>query len=156
MLYYVPQFFQVVAGQDAIQSSLTLTPVVVTSIAFSWATGLCTSIFGTYKLTLVVAFLFINLGSVLLYCFFRPGISQALSVGILLLLGVGFGCQMQNTLVACQSATRQREVAMATAVRNFFVSRFAAPDSGIAFAHSPPLHLISATLAVWLELPLAA
>ena len=36
------------------------------------------------------------------------------------LLGISFGCQMQNTLVAVQAATRQREVAMATTVRNFF------------------------------------
>lgn len=120
ILYYVPQFFQVASAQNAVQSSVTLLPIVVANIFLSWATGLLTSIYGKYKLSLIIGFALVHVGCILLYVFFKPGISQALSASILLILGIGIGCQMQNTLVACQSATRQREVAMATAVRNFF------------------------------------
>jgi len=137
----------VASNQSAVQSSITLTPVVVSTIIFSWASGLCTSIFGCYKLTLVIAFVLMHVGSVLLWLYFKPGESQALAAGILLILGIGFGCQLQNTLVACQSATRQREMAMATAVRNCFVSGFVLEVTMYAqFLDMPLLPSLSATL----------
>lgn len=59
-------------------------------------------------------------GLVLVYQFFNAGASSAKEVGIMIVLGIGFGAQMQNTLVAAQASTHQKEVAMTTAVRNFF------------------------------------
>lgn len=118
----MPQFFQAVANESAFKSSLSLMPMVVMSILFSWASGLATSILGAYKWSLTIAFTLQLLGAALLVVFFTPTVAQATSIGVLVVLGIGFGCQMQNTLVACQSATRQKEVAMATGVRNFFVS----------------------------------
>lgn len=105
------------------QSSLTLMPVVVSSIILSWATGLCTTIFGRYKWSLLIGFAMQLIGVTLIYSMFKPGLSSGVAIGVMLITGIGFGCQMQSSLVACQSATHQKEVAMATAVRNFFVSK---------------------------------
>lgn len=120
-LYYVPEYFQVVDGQNALQSSISLMPVVVTSIFFSWLTGLATSLTGRYKWSLLVSFALQIVGSVLIYTQFQLHMTRGIAILAMLILGTGFGCQMQCSLVACQAATRQEEVAMATSVRNFFV-----------------------------------
>ncbi|PWZ01212.1 MFS general substrate transporter [Testicularia cyperi] len=119
-LFYVPEFFQVVEGQNALKASISLLPVVIGSIFFSWLTGLLASCTGRYKWSLVVSALLQTVGSILLYYIFRPHMSQALGIVTMTILGVSFGCHMQCSLVACQSATTQDEVAMATSVRNFF------------------------------------
>lgn len=119
MLYYVPQYFQVVAKQDAVQSSLSLMPVVVTSIALSWLTGLLTTLIGRYKWSLVIGSALQLVGTVLLYTMFKPGAEDGATIAVMIVVGFAFGCQMQSSIVGCQSATHQRMVAIATSVRNF-------------------------------------
>ena len=121
-LYYVPEFYQIVDHQSALEASITLMPLVITSIVFSWASGYLTSLMGRYKWSLVISFALQVAGTALLFNTFAPELSKAVEVVVMVILGVGFGCQMQCSLVAVQSATCQKEVAMATAVRNFFVS----------------------------------
>lgn len=145
-LYYIPEYFQVVDGQNALQSSISLMPVVVTSIFFSWLTGLATSVTGRYKRSLLVSFALQTVGSVVVYTQFQLEMSKAVGIAAMLILGIGFGCQMQCSLVACQSATRQEEVAMATSVRNFFVSSYR-----VRAWKSRANRLCSEILAEWLD-----
>ena len=119
-LYYLPEFFQVVGGQDAIQSSVTIIPLTISSVAISWGSGLMVSYLGTYKWSLMLSFFLQVIATVVLYVFFRPGVESYQTILIMLLLGIGFGCLMQCTLVASQACTSEKEVAFATSVRNFF------------------------------------
>lgn len=132
VLYYLPEFYQVVAGQDAVQASLSLMPVVVTSIALSWFTGLMTTFMGRYKWSIVLGLLLQLAASVCLYVLFVPGIRDGIAIAIMIVMGFGFGCQMQTNLVGVQSATHQKMVAVATSVRNF--SRNIGGVLGIAFS----------------------
>ncbi|KAK0526453.1 hypothetical protein OC842_005188 [Tilletia horrida] len=121
-LYFVPLWSQVANRQDAVQSSITLFPLVLTSIAFSWLSGLITSLSGNYAGTFFLGLLLTALGSILLYTLYNSDMSQGIQILTMVVLGTGFGMQMQNSLVAAQSATRQEDVAMTTAVRNFMRS----------------------------------
>lgn len=132
VLYYLPEFYQVVAGQDAVQASLSLMPVVVTSIAFSWLTGLMTTFIGRYKWSIILGIMLQLVASICLYILFVPGIQDGIAIAIMIIMGFGFGCQMQTNLVGAQSATHQKMVAVATSVRNF--SRNIGGVLGIAFS----------------------
>ncbi|KAL9938777.1 hypothetical protein V8E36_002496 [Tilletia maclaganii] len=121
-IYMLPIFYQVADRQDAVQSSVTLFPLVLTSIAFSWFSGLMTSLTGNYALTFFPGLLLTALGSVLLFALYGPSTGQGVQIATMVILGTGFGMQMQNSLVAAQAATRQKDVAMTTAVRNFMRS----------------------------------
>ncbi|KAE8213603.1 hypothetical protein CF327_g2917 [Tilletia walkeri] len=121
-LYFLPVFFQVADRQDAVKSSVSLFPLVLTSIAFSWLSGLITSVSGNYAGTFFLGLLLTSLGSILIFTLYHSGMSQGVQIATMIILGTGFGMQMQNSLVAAQAATRQKDVAMTTAVRNFMRS----------------------------------
>ncbi|CAD6947310.1 unnamed protein product [Tilletia caries] len=108
--------------QDAVKSSISLFPLVLTSIIFSWFSGLFTSLSGNYAGMFSLGLFLTSFGSILIYTLYHSGMSQGVQIATMIILGTGFGMQMQNSLVAAQAATRQKDVAMTTAVRNFMRS----------------------------------
>ncbi|KAK0519732.1 hypothetical protein OC835_007433 [Tilletia horrida] len=121
-LYFVPLWSQVANREDAVQSSITLFPLVLTSIAFSWLTGLMTSLSGNYSGTFFLGLILTATGTILLYTLYSSDMSQGIQLLTMVVLGTGFGMQMQNSVIAAYSATRQADVATTTAVRNFMKS----------------------------------
>jgi hypothetical protein len=71
--------------------------------------GLVTSWTGNYSVSIVVAFVFQLIGASLIYTL-KKDTAIWKEIIYMLLIGIGFGCQMQNSLVAAQSATHKAQV----------------------------------------------
>lgn len=120
-LFYLPQFFQVVRGYTALRSGILLLPLLVIQVLVSLSAGLLTSKTGHYKPQIVSGWCIwtISLGLIS-----TIGLETSLAriIGFLILTGVGAGNTFQTTLVAIQAACDRKEMAAATAVRNFSAS----------------------------------
>ncbi|ORY34961.1 putative tetracycline efflux protein [Naematelia encephala] len=117
VLYYLPQFYQVVRGASPTRSGILLLPLSI-QIYSSLVAGFVVSKTGKYKPVLYFGFgiWVIACG---LFTTVSPDISEAKTIGYQLLSGVGAGATLQTTLVAIQASVNRNEMAVATGMRNF-------------------------------------
>ncbi|CAD6926544.1 unnamed protein product [Tilletia laevis] len=118
-LYFLPVFFQVADRQDAVKSSISLFPLVLTSIIFSWFSGLFTSLSGNYAGMFSLGLFLTSFGSILIYTLYHSGMSQGVQIATMIILGTGFGYVHIPHLPLVRLCS---DVAMTTAVRNFMRS----------------------------------
>ena len=118
LLFFVPQFTQVVKGYSGIKAGVTLIPLMAVQAITSTLAGLTVTKYGKYKAIIVVGFAIFSIGVGLLSLLNQhSGIGMV--IGFLLLSGFGAGGTLQTTLVAAQNAVDRRDLAVVTSSRNF-------------------------------------
>ncbi|EKM58038.1 uncharacterized protein PHACADRAFT_252002 [Phanerochaete carnosa HHB-10118-sp] len=118
ILYYVPQFLQLVRGSTPVTSSLLLMPFLAPISFVVFLCGQYTSRTGHYRNLVIFGY-----G---LWCI-AQGLQSTINehssvgkiVGTLLMAGVASGFTFQTSLLAAQAAVPRHEMAVVTGVRNF-------------------------------------
>lgn len=118
LLFFVPQFTQVVKGYSGVKAGVTLIPLMALQAVTSTVAGVLVSRTGRYKVIIVVGFGIFSIGVGLLGLLNEhSSIGQV--IGYLLLSGFGAGGTLQTTLVAAQNAVDREDLAVVTSTRNF-------------------------------------
>ncbi|CBQ68509.1 conserved hypothetical protein [Sporisorium reilianum SRZ2] len=118
LLFFVPQFTQVVKGYSGVKAGVTLIPLMALQAVTSIVAGVLVSKTGRYKLIIVGGFSIYSVGVGLLGLLdHTSSIGQV--IGFLLLSGFGAGGTFQTTLVAAQNAVDRQDLAVVTSARNF-------------------------------------
>ncbi|OZJ04158.1 hypothetical protein BZG36_03109 [Bifiguratus adelaidae] len=120
-VFYLPLYFQVVKGHSATTSGLDLLPFLLAVVVFSIAAGIATSIVDTYRPFIWVGSLLVVVCGVLLRML-DANSNQGKQIGFLLIGGVGFGLCLQILTIAAQACVEYKDVAVMTALSNFFQS----------------------------------
>ncbi|CDR88702.1 uncharacterized protein SPSC_05534 [Sporisorium scitamineum] len=118
LLFFVPQFTQVVKGYSGIKAGLTLIPLMSFQAITSIISGVLVSKTGKYKLIIVSGFAIYSIGVGLLSLLNQKS-SLGEVIGFLLCSGFGAGGTFQTTLVAAQNAVERKDLAVVTSARNF-------------------------------------
>ncbi|KAJ7223749.1 transporter [Mycena haematopus] len=118
--YYIPIFYQAVRHQTATNSGIELLPFTLGVVITVVSAGQIVGQFGYYWPFLVVAPFFLAVGSGLLYTL-SMGSSSASIIGFQILVGIGTGMGMQNSLLAIQVEFRHepRLLGQATSMGSF-------------------------------------
>ncbi|KAF7372871.1 Major facilitator transporter-like protein [Mycena sanguinolenta] len=95
--YYIPIFYQAARGHSATKSGVDLLPYMLGSVVTTIAAGQTVGRFGYYWPFLIVSPCFLAVGAGLLYTLSASS-SAASIVGYQILVGVGTGMAMQNSL----------------------------------------------------------
>ncbi|KAJ6495364.1 ABC transporter [Mycena sanguinolenta] len=99
--YYIPIFYQAVRHQTATKSGIDLLPFMLGVVITIISSGQMVGRFGYYWPFLVLAPVFLAVGSGLLYTLSTTSSSASL-IGFQILAGIGTGMGMQNSLLAIQ------------------------------------------------------
>ncbi|MBQ1082136.1 MDR family MFS transporter [Nocardiopsis sp. B62] len=119
LIIYMPQYLQMVHGMSPTVSGLTTLPLVASFLLTSIGSGFAISGTGRWKVYPVVGMALCVIGfTVLSLAQFDPGLTTVV-VGQML-VGLGFGLNMQILLLATQSALPVRDMASGTASVTFF------------------------------------
>lgn len=119
LLFYVPNFLQVVRGYSAVKSSVLILPFVLLATFTVEATGLIISYCGRYREFIIAGFSIWAVGLGLLTTF-TSDVSDGKVIGFLTLCGLGTGLTVQSTLIAMMASCEHRsDVAVAVSVRNY-------------------------------------
>ncbi|SNX85853.1 related to tetracycline efflux protein (otrb) [Melanopsichium pennsylvanicum] len=118
LLFFVPQFSQVIKGYSGVKAGVTLIPLMVVQAVTSTVSGIVVSKTGKYKAIIVIGFGIFSVGVGLLGLL-KQNTSIGEIIGFLLLSGFGAGGTLQVTLVAAQNAVDRRDLAVVTSTRNF-------------------------------------
>lgn len=121
VIIYLPLFMQGVLGVSATESGNLLTPLLLSSVVGSIATGQMNLRLRTYKPSAVVGSILITAGMIL---FARMGTQTARAdvLTAMLVAGVGMGLLMPVYTVAIQNAASREHMGAASALPTFFRS----------------------------------
>ncbi|TNY23706.1 major facilitator superfamily domain-containing protein [Rhodotorula diobovata] len=132
--YYLPTFFQATRFHSATKSGIDILPFMLGVVFASGIAGGLISKIGYYWPFLLFGPVFSCIGSGLLYTVDENTPSANL-IGYQILLGVGVGCVLQNTLIAVQADCKdETEVPQRTAIVTF--GQLVGGTVGIAIASS--------------------
>ncbi|KIP12091.1 hypothetical protein PHLGIDRAFT_62405 [Phlebiopsis gigantea 11061_1 CR5-6] len=118
ILYYVPQFLQLVRGDTPVTSSLLLLPFLAPISFVVFCCGQACSRWGKYRYLIIFGYGVWSIAQGLL-CTVDEHTSTARIIGFLLLGGCASGFTFQTSLLAAQAAVPRHEMAVVTGVRNF-------------------------------------
>ncbi|KDQ58485.1 hypothetical protein JAAARDRAFT_34295 [Jaapia argillacea MUCL 33604] len=118
ILYYVPQFLQLVRASSPITSSVLMLPFLAPIAFVVFGIGQITSRTGIYKPFIVTGFALWTIAQGLLSTIDGSS-STGKIAGILLMAGLSSGFTFQTSLIAAQAAVPRHEMAVVTGVRNF-------------------------------------
>ncbi|ORY90322.1 hypothetical protein BCR35DRAFT_137873 [Leucosporidium creatinivorum] len=131
-IYYLPIFFQATKGVTATKSGIDILAFMLSVVVGAGLGGALISQFGYYWPFLVGGPVFICIGSGLLYTV-RADSSSATLIGYQILLGLGVGTVMQNTLIAVQAdCDDERDIPQKTGLVTF--TQLVGGTIGIAIA----------------------
>ncbi|KAJ7710154.1 major facilitator superfamily domain-containing protein [Mycena metata] len=99
--YYIPIYYQAARAHSATKSGIDLLPFMLGTVITIIIVGSLVGRFGYYWPFLVGATVFLAIGSGLLYTI-DTNTSSANLIGFQILVGIGIGMGLQNTLVASQ------------------------------------------------------
>ncbi|KAJ7222993.1 major facilitator superfamily domain-containing protein [Mycena haematopus] len=118
--YYIPIFYQAVRGHSATKSGIDLLPFMLGFVVTVISVGQLVSRFGYYWPFLMGGPVFLAVGSSLLYTLKASSTSAAI-VGFQILVGIGIGMGMQNSILAVQVEFRNtpRLLGQATSMGTF-------------------------------------
>ncbi|TFY51788.1 hypothetical protein EVJ58_g10381 [Rhodofomes roseus] len=118
LLYYVPQYLQLVRGMSPTRSSLLLLPFLAPIAFCVFICGQITARTGHYRYMIIAGY---SLWTVAqgLQCTIHQHSSEAKIIGSLLMAGIAAGMTFQTTLLAAQAAVSRQQMAVVTAVRNY-------------------------------------
>lgn len=116
-LYYVPYYYQIVRGLDAVQTSVLLLPLVIPQSVMSTVAGMIISFTGHYYVVMYVGYASWTLGCGLLLLW-HGSTSYGVIVVTLLIMGVGVGFIFQPMMVAAQAHARKADRLVVIGTRN--------------------------------------
>ncbi|ORZ15167.1 major facilitator superfamily-domain-containing protein [Absidia repens] len=151
-LYFGPVMFQSVFGADSMSSGIRLIPYMACLIVASVGSGYLLSFFPYIKFYLVFGASINLLGFGLFYTVNETS-TWGQQAGFLTFCGFCFGLSQSNVILAVQSSSERRDMAVATGLNNFFL--ILASSVGVAiyqalfqlFLAAQFLHVDSAVLA---------
>ncbi|HEX6499127.1 MAG TPA: MDR family MFS transporter [Micromonosporaceae bacterium] len=148
---FLPMYLQVVRGMTATNSGLLLLPLMLGITGATTVSGRIISATGRYKIFPVVG-LALTSAALALFATMDATTPWWVTLGIMVLMGVGFGMVTQVLLLAIQNVVDRRDLGTATAATNFF------RGLGGAFGVAVFGAVLSAGLSRWLprELPAQA
>ncbi|KIK56164.1 hypothetical protein GYMLUDRAFT_47377 [Collybiopsis luxurians FD-317 M1] len=118
LLFYLPQFFQVLLGYSPTRSGIFLIPLLVSLIFSAVTTGIWFSRTGKYRFIVYSGFGLLSIGCGCM-TLFNAHTNRAVMVVLMIIAGLGSGATMQTTTVAAQASVARRDMAVVSAVRNF-------------------------------------
>jgi MFS family permease len=118
VLYYVPQFLQLVRGYNSVTASLLTLPILAPVAVFVFISGQIVARTGRYRTLIIGGYMVWTISQGLQSTIDRYT-SPAKIAGFLLIGGVGSGFTFQTSLLAAQAAVPRHEMAVVTGVRNF-------------------------------------
>ncbi|KAJ7157547.1 ABC transporter [Mycena crocata] len=133
--YYIPIFYQAVRNQSATKSGIDLLPFMLGSVLTVIGAGQVVGKTGYYWPFLMVAPVFLAVGSGLLYTI-GPNSSSATLIGFQILVGVGTGMGMQNSLLAIQVEFKDVPALLGQATSMASFSQFLGGTVGLGVAES--------------------
>ncbi|GAA6033655.1 hypothetical protein JCM8097_004368 [Rhodosporidiobolus ruineniae] len=132
--YYLPIYFQASRGVTATRSGISILPFMLGVVFASGISGGIISALGRYWPFLVFAPIFSCIGSGLLYTVTEHS-STARLAGYQIILAIGIGAVMQNTIIAVQADCKDpKDVPQKTGLVTFF--QLVGGTIGIAIASS--------------------
>ncbi|KAJ4471407.1 MFS general substrate transporter [Lentinula aciculospora] len=118
LLFYLPQFFQVILGYSPTRAGTYVIPFVISIIFSAIGAGLWVSRTGKYRFIVYGGF-----GVFAIACgcmtIFTAHTSPVVMVVLMIIAGLGTGATMQTTTVAAQASVERKDMAVVSAVRNF-------------------------------------
>ncbi|KAJ3859621.1 MFS general substrate transporter [Lentinula novae-zelandiae] len=118
MLFYLPQFFQVILGYSSTRSGTFIIPLLVTVVSSAVGSGIWISRTGKYR-----SMIYLGFATFAIACgcmtIFTAETSRAVMVVLMVIAGLGIGATMQTTTVAAQASVERKDMAVVSAVRNF-------------------------------------
>ncbi|KAN0061340.1 hypothetical protein ACQY0O_006187 [Thecaphora frezii] len=118
LLFFVPQYAQVVKGYSGVLAGICLIPQMAMQAITSTVAGVVVSKTGRYKLIINAGFALFSIGVGLL-ALLDVDTPIGHVIGFLMLSGFGAGGTLQTTLVAAQNAVERKDLAVVTSTRNF-------------------------------------
>ncbi|TFK49175.1 MFS general substrate transporter [Heliocybe sulcata] len=118
ILYYVPQFLQLVKGSSPIYSSLLMLPFLAPIAIVVFLNGTFTSRTGHYRYNILIGYVLWSIAQGL-QSTINENSSTGKIAGTLLMGGLASGFTFQTTLIAAQACVSRSEMAVVTGVRNF-------------------------------------
>ncbi|KAJ7176948.1 ABC transporter [Mycena filopes] len=131
--YYIPIFYQASRGHSATKSGLDLLPFMISVVVSVIAAGQIVGRTGYYYPFLVIAPVFLALGSGLLYTL-TTSTPSAKITGFQILAGAGVGMGMQNALLAVQVEFKDEKKLLAQAMSMSSFAQFLGGTIGLAIA----------------------
>ncbi|RUP51229.1 major facilitator superfamily domain-containing protein [Jimgerdemannia flammicorona] len=114
----LPSFFQIVQGSSATASGLKLLPIQLSIAITSAFSGYLISRFGRYLYLYIIGTTLMTIGMVLI-SFFSETLSDGSQYGFMVITGVGLGLILSSSIIAVQSASEVRDLAVVTGTANF-------------------------------------
>ena len=119
IMFYGPMYFQIVRGMNATDSGIHMLPFILALVLCSLGSGAIITVFGRVKPLIVLAMLFLTVGTGLLFSL-NINSTKAQEIVYFLLCGIGVGLHIQTTLISAQSSVLPQFMAIITALVNFF------------------------------------
>jgi hypothetical protein len=130
---YLPVLFQLVYGEDATQSGISLIPLMLSFPFGAMITGVSTAKTGVYRIQPLVGAAILTLGSGLFTTFTEDSPIRN-RIGFLIIAGLSFGLIMISPMQTAQAAVLGRDRAITTSTVSFFnmLGRLCATAAGQA------------------------
>jgi EmrB/QacA subfamily drug resistance transporter len=131
--FLLPLFFQLIRGADASMSGTLIVPYLAANCLGAFTSGQIARKLGRAKIIIQVG-LAASMAGFALLATLGPETPAVLSVGYMVLVGVGIGVCMPSTLVVVQNAAERRDVGTATGALLFLRSMGGAMGSTLVGA----------------------
>ncbi|UKZ95983.1 uncharacterized protein TrAFT101_010789 [Trichoderma asperellum] len=119
LLYYLPIYFQVVAGVSAAQSGIRTIPLVAGASIFAIVAGLIVTATSEYQIVALLGSAFVTAGSGLTYTLNTESSSKEW-IGYQVLVGIGCGLTLQLAVMVAQAVADPTDLSTASAMALFF------------------------------------
>ncbi|KDQ18154.1 hypothetical protein BOTBODRAFT_155253 [Botryobasidium botryosum FD-172 SS1] len=122
--YYLPLQYQATKGHSATRSGIDVLPLLISTVVGAGGAGVVIIVTGKVKPMLVICPLLVSIACGLLYGLNPVDVPDARLAGFQILLGLGLGPPIQNTVLAIQAeyAHDDKMVPRATSLLNFLQS----------------------------------
>lgn len=118
LFYFVPIWFQAVKEVSATKAGLMSLPIVIGLSISAILTGIATKRIGYFTQWMIISSILTPIGSGLITTF-SPNINHEHWIGYLAIVGIGFGCGMQQSSVAAQTVLPRKDVSIGAALMMF-------------------------------------
>ncbi|KAI9293850.1 MFS general substrate transporter [Neoconidiobolus thromboides FSU 785] len=115
-VYYIPLYYQVVKGKSTLYSGIEILPFLLGTVFGAMFTGIFITKTKSYRIMSMVGSFSTLLGVTLFGTLLRLDITRAEEIIYTLLIGLGVGICAINSLIICQCAVEEKDVAIITAV----------------------------------------
>ncbi|KAG9305416.1 hypothetical protein G9A89_011549 [Geosiphon pyriformis] len=118
-MYFLPLYFQVVKGENVMEAGFQLVPLACGLAIFSVSSGFATTLRGKFKPWITMGFLMVSLGAASITTFNETTV-RGKEICALLIVGAGFGCSMEISVLSAQSSVDHIDHALVTSLVGFF------------------------------------